>query len=372
MSTHLHFVQSLEPLQGGGLGRAALELHQQILALNGRSRLISTRDSKFREDWPQASQFVRWGPSPIFFAPDLLMHGRKAVEEADVVHGHGFYVMPNMVLGGEARRRRKPLVYHPHGMFEPWILQRSPRKKEWAHYFFEDANFRHARLWRALTHKEADQIRERGINAPIVVAPNGIHLAPFGDGRMKRPTGDRRRILFLGRLHPKKGFDLLLPAWKKLGAFRKKWELIIAGPDEKGYAAIIRQMVRDLELADEVTFHGLVQGKEKVDLLQSADLFVLPSHSEGFSVALLEAMACCVPVIATQACNFPEVQRLGGGWECDTTIDSLARALNEALTTSDFERGERGQAARALVEQRYTWPVITQKILDACQCYCRN
>jgi len=282
-----------------------------------------------------------------------------------VVHGHGLYVYPNAAVGRLARRHATPLVYHPHGMFEPWILARSPWKKRAAHLLFEDANFRHARLWRALTVREADQIRAQGITAPIVVIPNGIDPGPAPAVR-SAPGTSRRQVLFLGRLHPKKGLALLVEAWARLGRPAADWEVVVAGPDELGHRAEIEARVRAAGLEASIRFIGPVAGEAKRACLAAAELFILPSHSEGFSVAILEALAAGLPVVATTACNFPELAAAGAGWECEPTVDSVAAALTAALAAGDAGRRERGAAGRALVEERYTWPRLAAALHTEC------
>lgn len=367
---HLHFVQSLEPLEGGGLGRAAYELHSALLERGVSSSLVTTTGNGVDPEFQHCRQFPRRGPTKAFFSPDLRREAGALAENSDLLHGHGFYVSTNWLLGTEARKRNKPLVYHPHGMFEPWILQNSRWKKKAAHLLFENRNFSAARLWRALTGKEADQIREQGITAPVVVAPNGIHLPPFDN--VKAPArGERKRLLFLGRIHPKKGLDLLADAWGALHEEYPDWELVIAGPDEGGHLADITERSRRAGGADRITYTGSVTGDEKVRLLKSADLFVLSSYSEGFSVAVLEALACGVPVLLTNACNFPELARGGAGWECVPDPYSLIDTLEESLSASDAERRQRGAAGRRMVESHYTWDAIARTILDACEEHCR-
>lgn len=378
---HLHFTQSLEALRGGGLGTSLMALHRQFLASGIESVAYSTHGGQPQQKEVAAVyEFRRFGPAAIYYAPAIHWNVTRFVKKIDVLHGHGLYVGTNCVFGREARKQDKPLVYHVHGFFEPWILNRSRWKKGLAHWLFEDANFKYVKLWRALTVKEADQIRAMGITAPIVIAPNGLSLADYPDRANSAASihtplipelqKARQRLLFLARIHPKKGLDLLLSAWARLNALRKDWELVIAGPDEHGYMASMLQFAQSLGLENEVTFTGPVLGKVKSALLHSADLFVLPSHSEGFSVSLLEAMACAVPVVATHACNCPDITSAQCGWECDRTVDSLAHALEVALAASPTERNERGSNGRKLVAAKYTWDRVVATLTEACATYC--
>lgn len=373
---HLHFVQSIEPLQGGGLGRAAIDLHHAFRNHGVESQLVTTSGSRTSTGNDEGiREFPRMGPERAFYSAEIRSQAANLVGAADAVHAHGFYVATNWVLGREARKQGRPIVCHPHGFFEPWILQRSKMRKRLVHFLFEDKNFAAARLWRALTEKEAGQIRAQNISAPIVVAANGVDLNEFENDPSAPESASsakiKRRMLFLARLHPKKGLDILIPAWDAARAAAKDWELVIAGPDELNHKAEVETWIRSRKLEDSVRFVGTVSGKEKVALIHSSDAFILPSHSEGFSVAILEAMACRVPVIATHACNFPELESEGGSWLCDSTSESVAMALERAFASSDEELTSRGNRARELVEKRYTWPIISETILDACQQHCQ-
>lgn len=380
MSRHIHFTQSLEPLQGGGLGSSALALHRRFLAAGLASTLCATCGDETQPGSEQVMEFHRVKPGPLYFAPELSRRAPDLVADADVLHGHGLYVGTNYVFGREARRQAKPLVYHVHGMFEPYILGRSRWKKQLVHWLFENDNFRCVRLWRALTAKEAGQIRARGITAPIVIAPNGLDLEDYaaqGDAGqpietplVPRLAKTRNRLLFLGRIHPKKGLDLLTTAWAALGPGRNEWELVVAGPDENGHLGQVRKLAATLGGANEISFTGPVTGRAKIALLHSADVFVLPSYSEGFPMSLLEALACGVPVVASTACNFPEAAAAGAGWECETTAESVAGALRKAMREDSAGRAQRGRTGRSLVAERYAWPAIVETLVQACAAHC--
>lgn len=362
---HVHFVQSLEPLQGGGLGAAALQLHWALRECGQESTLISTcaRDASRTAD---AEEFVRRGPQKAFFAPGLAHRARElAREPGTVFHAHGFYVYPNAVFGAAARRCRRALVCHPHGMFEPWILARSRGKKKLAHVIFEDANFRSARLWRALTPAEAEQIRAQGITARVEVIPNGIDLAPF-DAQAEEIAEPRRMVLFLGRLHPKKGIDLLLKAWARWSPRYPEWRLVLAGPDEGGYRAEIERSIAAGGL-QRVELPGVITGAAKIALLKQAAVFALPSYSEGFPMAVLEALAARRPVLISRECHFDAAIDAGGGWVCEANGESVVQMMGEVLRADDAERDQRGRAGRALVEQSFQWAALAKHLHEICE-----
>src|ERR1700722_1393030 len=153
---HLHFTQSLEPLYGGGLGSSATALHEQMRSHGVSSVLFSTHKTVTKH-FADTIEFRRLPPDFLYYSPALHRQAAQLAAETDVLHGHGLYVGTNYIFGREARRQRKLLVYHVHGILEPYILQRSRWKKKLVHCLFEDANIRHVGLWRALTSKEAEQ-----------------------------------------------------------------------------------------------------------------------------------------------------------------------------------------------------------------------
>jgi glycosyltransferase involved in cell wall biosynthesis len=333
----------------------------------------------------------------MFYAPELKRLAAKAVEEAEWFHGHGLYVWTNKWLGGEARKRGKPLVYHPQGFFDPWILRRSQGKKRIAHWLFEDKNIAHVRWWRAVSNKEAEQIRAVvGDRAVVHVIPNGVDLDEVDAIATARVTSDEwrvtsnggdsgtsdslpltrygawtrrrrpKRLLFLSRIHAKKGLDLLVPAWGKLSKEFPDWELLIVGPDEGGYQATVEKTIAESGCGETCWIHPAVSGAEKHALLRTADLFVLPSYSEGFPMAVLEAAAHRIPVVQTDECNFPELAAAGGAWECRPERESVEKELRKALAAEDAERTERGLRGRALVEKSYSWERLAATVNELC------
>jgi glycosyltransferase involved in cell wall biosynthesis len=377
---HLHFTQSLEPLRGGGLGSSAVALHRQMLARGVDSALCSTYGDTPMKPAEATFEFRRVKPDFLYYSPMMHRQAAHLVEESHVLHGHGLYVGTNFIFGRQARRQHKALVYHVHGMFEPYILARSQWKKRLVHQLFEDANISDVRLWRALTTAEADQIRACGNKAAIVVAPNGLNVGDYprpADGMTAIETPlipnlvkTKKRVLFLARIHPKKGLDMLVPVWSRLGALRKDWELVVAGPDEMNYRSQVQKLASSLGIESEILFTGTVTGPSKIALLYSSDIFVLPSYSEGLPMGLLEAMACEVPVVATYTCNCRDLYEAGAGWGCEPTAESVAEALKAAMQATDSERRQRGCLGRQLVERAYSWDQITKTILAACAANC--
>jgi glycosyltransferase involved in cell wall biosynthesis len=199
------------------------------------------------------------------------------------------------------------------------------------------------------------------------VTPNGVDptsLALPEPGRFRRAhpeTADRLIYLFLGRLDANKGLDLLLPAFARLAVQRANVHLVLAGPDELGYEARVREMIRQLRLGEHVTCTGLLGGEDKLAALRDADVFVLPSRYEGLSVAMLEAMFAGLPVIVTNRVGLcREVASTRCGIVVPLDESALAEALEQVAATP--ERAEMGHRGRELVSSKYTWGIIARNL----------
>jgi len=365
---HIHFIQSANFASGGGIPPAALFLHQGLNEIGCDSTLVGGYHSGEKPTQvPPGVELVRMtAPRRAYYSPELPAVARRLVQPGACVHGHGLYVYPNLVFGSLARKRHVPLVYHPHGILEPWVRSRSRLQKSLAMFLFERANFEKVALWRALTAKEADQIRNCGIKAPITVIPNGISMEPFeAISSDAKKIGNRKKLLFLGRVHEKKGLDLLLHAWAAIGNMRADWELVIVGPDEGGCVARLNTIIEKEGLSDSVRFCAPVVGDAKIQVLQNASLFILPSRSEGFSMAILEAMAARLPVLATHACNFPEIATEGFGWLSDSTAEGVGAMLKQALSCTEDTLRQMGERGREIVAARYSCAAIGHQMAAA-------
>lgn len=302
------------------------------------------------------------GPRRIGYAPDL--GAALAQGGHDVVHLHGLWQLLSAQASGWRRATGRPLMISPRGMLDPWALRHSGLKKRVAARLFEAENLRHAHCLHGLSASEALAMRSFGLTNPVAVIPNGADLP---DGRRRaRPswmTGDdRSTLLFLGRLHPKKGLKELISAWARLRqdspATTGAWRLALAGWDDGGCLAELRRLTASLSLETEIVFPGPLFGEDKEAALAHAAAFVLPSFSEGLPMAVLEAFAHGRAVFMTEACNLPEAFAAGAAIRISTEPEALARQLADGLARPDLAMvGARG---RALVRSHYSWAAIAQ------------
>ena len=296
----------------------------------------------------------------------------RAVAQSDGVHIHGLWEQSTFVAARTARELRKPYILSAHGMLEPWALASKRLKKRIYAALFERANVQGAFCLHALTAGEARSYRAWGCTRPIAIIPNGVEVPAevrtpgFQEaflGAFPRARG-RRLVLFLGRLHRKKGVDLLMEAWAALARRWPETLLVMAGPSEGNTRPSLEAAAEKLGIADRVLFTGMLGPQLKWSALAAADCFVLPSYSEGLSVATLEAMGSGLPVIVTEHCHLPEVAAQDAGWEIQPDVAELEAALGECLASTPERNQERGRHGAALVRQRYSWSVVTAQMAE--------
>jgi glycosyltransferase involved in cell wall biosynthesis len=253
-------------------------------------------------------------------------------------------------------------------MLDSWALRQKSWRKAPYLALYERRNLASAACLRALTRHEVEDYRNAGIKGSVAIVPNGVTIPLESDSALlyqKFPDlRSRRIVLYLGRLHRKKGIDLLCRAWSRTAPKFPDAVLFIAGPDSEGTLSHLRSIVADAGIASRVIFAGMLSGPLKWSALAAAEIFVLPSHSEGFSVSIVEAMGMGVPVIVTRQCWFPEVAENACGWIIEPDVDEAAKALAQGLSMSQNERVARQANARNLVETRYSWTVVGQMMVQ--------
>lgn len=289
----------------------------------------------------------------------LLRRSWSAVKRFDLVHLHALWVPSTLICGHVALARGVPLVVTPHGMLDPWALQRSRLAKRLARWVGVDRLLARASAIHALCIPELEAIRALGFRAPVALVPPGIDVSEFTTERRLRP----RAVVFMGRLHPKKGLDLLANGFRTLAARFPNWKLVIAGPDQVGMIPDLKARLADVE-AGRVEFPGQLLGQARRDLLAGAGIFILPSHSEGLPVAVLEAMAAETPVIVTHPCNLDEIEPAGAGRVCEDNELAITAALEELMSVSDERLEEMGRAGKRLVMDRFTGAAVARELLS--------
>jgi glycosyltransferase involved in cell wall biosynthesis len=247
-------------------------------------------------------------------------------------------------------------------MLEPWTLRRRAWRKRLALHTWEGGNLEVCRLLHATSEAEAARFRNLGLTQATCIVPNGVEVP----GSIAPRSGwSRKSILFLSRFHPVKGGDLLIRAWARLHPAFPGWRLDLIGPDSEGTRAEWEDFAEALRIPPErIRFGDPVSGNDKWDLLSSAALLVLPSHSENFGNVVLEALACGVPVITTQATPWAGLRDHGCGWWVPCDEEAIREALRAALSLTDEDRKAMGRNGEAW-SREFSWAAIARAMIGA-------
>ena len=379
----LHVITSLDPKLGGPqivvtqLAAAQARLGEQVA-------IVAYHDGDRRPQIEQALKGIHglekvtqhWLDPPSGLerlrARGVRSRLDSTIRRYDVVHVHGVWDPILLAAAAVARQRGVPYVVTPHGMLDPWCLQQRRFKKWLAMKIAYGRMLNHATFLHALNDDEAKLVRPLNLQSPAIVVPNGVNmdevepLPPLGQFRQRNPQLDSRPFfLFLGRIHYKKGLDLLADAYAMAVQRNLPADLVVAGPDD-GALPDFQQRIANWQLNNRVHVVGPIYGPQKFEALRDATAFVLPSRQEGFSMAITEALAARVPVIITENCHFPQVAQVNAGLVIQLDIVELADAMLTLIADPAAQK-RMGDAGHQLVESHFTWTKIAKRLIIAYQ-----
>ena len=388
------FLVSSVSREAGGLFQSVRGLAKAVTCASASARVFGISDEQSAVDlqeWRPISvqtfrpQFRAWGYSnqlvPALLGADL-----------DILSTHGLWKYCSVASRRWHRRTGRPCIVHPEGMLESWALQNAKWKKKIAALLYEDRHLRGAACLRALCEAEAQSIRAYGLHNPICVIPSGIDLpetiensTPESDNSILQTIAQNRKILlYLGRLHPKKNLANLLRAWKQAlnshPSMRENWVLAVAGWDQAGHERILKRLAGDLGLSfldvsdprsagttattgsTSVAFLGPRFGADKSECYRACDAFILPSLSEGLPMTVLEGWAHAKPVLMTPECNLPEGFATEAALQIGPRAEQIAAGLKHMTEMSDDDRRTMGDRGHTLAATRFSWPQIGEQM----------
>lgn len=307
------------------------------------------------------------GPSGVAFTTDL----KEKMEEfkPDLVHVQGIWLYTSHVNTKYCKKQNVPYMISPRGMLDPWILSQRSWKKKLGLFLYEQKHIDNSACINALAMSEYNAIRDFGYKKPIAVIPNGVYLPaenPLSETKLPWEQDGRKSLLFLSRLHVKKGIENLLEAWSKLNSEEKQdWKLIVAGePHDAAYRQKLNEMLIQFQLEKNVFFIGNQAGADKDITFRSVDAFTLPSYSEGMPMSVLEAWSYKLPVLMTEFCNIPEGFEEKAALKMNPNVESTLNGLKELFSLSDEERKTIGENGLNLVEKKFTWETIASQMTE--------
>jgi glycosyltransferase involved in cell wall biosynthesis len=283
---------------------------------------------------------------------------RKA-QAVDVVHNHSLWSMVNVAAGWVVPGRHAKLVTSPRGTLSAYAMGRSRWLKRllWP---LQRRALAKADMLHATSESELQEIRALGLKAPVVLLPNGIDLPDLPRVEVAQES-DTRTLLYLGRIHPIKGLDRLLQAWAQVQAKHPQWRLLIAGRGETIHEKAVKAMALSLAL-QRVEFIGPMYSSAKAAAYFSADLFVLPTHSENFGMVVAEALVHGCPAVVSRGAPWAGLESENCGWWVDNSVASLSVALDVAMQLPSDQLVAMGLRGRAWMERDFGWAAIGQKM----------
>jgi glycosyltransferase involved in cell wall biosynthesis len=315
---------------------------------------VRYRHEQFDQDWKTVPILEKMRASRALYK--ALDH---SAAELKVFHSHGLWLMANIYPAWVAQRHKLPLVVSPRGMLGRQALQFSRYRKLAFWYALQRSALQSATCFHATSEKEYRDVRTAGLRQPIAIIPNGIDLPPR---REVKTFGGSKTVLFLGRIHPKKGVASLIEAWSKLEDKFTDWHLKIVGPTANNdYAKDLQQMIDAKKLA-RAQFSGPLYGASKSDAYSEADLFILPTLDDNFAMTVAEALAHGTPVISTKGAPWQDLEKHGCGWWIDHGVLALTSALNHAMSIDRQRLAEMGQAGRAWMEGEFSWNSVARSM----------
>ena len=333
------------------------------------------------------------GPALLGYSPSLSARLRQS--DAEIVHTHGIWQFPSAAVLAWHNKTSKPYLVSSHGMLDQWAVKNSNLKKRVALALYERQHLQKAACIRALCEAEAKTIRDFGLRNPISIIPNGIDLPEQTNSSLgPQPLPwegliekDRNVLLYLGRLHPKKGLVNLLKAWKLQidlhASTANRWILAIAGWDQNGHELQLKQLATQLQISwtdlrtckatspiatatrpPKLLFLGPKFGEDKAACYSSCNAFILPSLSEGLPMAVLEAWAHAKPVLMTPQCNLPEGFSADAALCIEADVQGICQGLRCLLPAPDAAVRSMGARGRNLVSKRFAWPSIAKDLKE--------
>ena len=376
----LHLIPSVGN-SSGGLGPVALGFSREQKRLGCKPTIWTLEASSVAKEFAASNglnindikSFNHLWPRQLCYTPAMEQEAAtKNGARFDVLHQHSIWTLISRVTIRWRNNCGHPTIIAPHGTLEEYALKRSSWKKKIALSAYEMDNLRNATCLHATAISELNSFRKFGLRNPIAVIPNGIPekvLNEKGDVDRFRTchaiSSDKRILLFLSRINPKKGLPMLFTAINQLNDIFDDWVLVIAGfEDVSGYQHELKNLANKLNLSNKIKFVGPLFGLAKEDAFAAADIFILPTHSENFGIVVTEALASGVPVLTTYGAPWEELRLHNCGWWVEISEDGIYNALCDAMSKSKNDLVAMGERGKLLVQSKYTWPKVTRMTIE--------
>lgn len=353
--------------QSSGPSYSVVRLCESIQQLDGRVQLAAMEWGRLNSQPDFLQTFpAGFGPRKLGRSPRLLawLDRQAARGDISILHNHGMWQFNSIYPAKIARKYGIPFVASPRGSLSKYAFESGSFTKRIFWPLFQRSAFQTAACFHATADHEFEDIRRMGFTQPVAIIPNGVDIpedCQQGSSRL-------RTLLFLGRIHQIKGLDILLRAWAEVHLRFPDWQLQIAGSDTgnhgpSGYLAHLKSLALRLNV-ERIHFSGELLGSEKMLAFRNAELFVLPSRSENFGLAVAESLASATPVVVTHGTPWRGLVSRRAGWHIEFGVESLARCLIDAMRLPQTQLRDMGLAGREWMENDFAWPQIAAQMME--------
>jgi glycosyltransferase involved in cell wall biosynthesis len=377
----LHVIANLAPRYGGppkaclemarASARLGNEVHIYTTNQDGNSELTVPTDRVVQQDGVSIRYFPIQRPKFWGTSLPLARALKEKIPDVDIVHIHSLYLFHTAVSALYCEKFQTPYVIRPHGTLGPYIYKRHRFRKLIVENLFQNRVFRYASGIHFITDEEKMLGEKYTFGAPGFVVPIGLDAEVYEKkvakeklfSRFPELTG-KKIILFMGRVNFIKGMDILVGAFSAVSRERDDVHLLIAGSDDSDYGKKVSAWLKKEDVYKKTTFAGMLQGEEKLEAFYYSSVFVLPSYSENFGIAVLEAMACGLPVVVSEKVNLgPTVVAAKAGLVAPCNAEMFSRKILNILNDDNLAR-QMGMNGIALVRNKFSWQEIACKLLS--------
>lgn len=354
----LTFISSLD-INSGGPSRSVPMLVKGLVEFGVDVTLMTIRSKNMNVHALEGTTARLKVLEPSFTRREIAQYLKD--EKFHLIQIQSMWDWPYHKVMVEARKLGIPYIVTPRGMLEPWSLSQKKWKKKLAWWLYQRNDVQKSVCVFTTAKMEAEHVTNLGITTCKAVIPNGIET----DSYPCKTSVDvvKKQVLFLSRVHVKKGIEVLFEVWKQIHPDYEDWQLLVIGNGEAEYIHSLENRVECLGLKESIKILPPVFGNDKIQIYQESALFCLPSYSENFGMVIAEAMSCGTPVITTTNCPWNILNDTKTGWCIDLNVDNLERALREALSMNPTELYDMGQKASKLIYENFDYRNVTRKTL---------
>ena len=364
MKSHVVEIVSSVMNDASGVAYSVKKMSESVVFAGKQALTLAVLEGASSASHDIYSQFIGGfiGPERLGFSPNMFkwLIGQVKSGSVELIHSHSLWMMPNVYPGYMTKYYHTPSLYSPRGTLSEWAFNSGSIVKKAFWPIFQKPALEAATCFHATAMMEYEDIRKMGFSQPIAIIPNGIDIPRLLD---VDSSSRRRTLLFLARIHPVKGLDMLLQAWAYLRNKYPEWQLKVIGPDNRGYLSKMLNMSSQLGL-ERIEFAGGVYGDEKIIAYQNADIYVLPSYTENFGNTVAEALAAGTPAIVTKGAPWQGLETHNAGKWIDIGVDPLIEALESMMSLSREELDAMGMNGRAWMESEFSWSRVGAQMAE--------